>query len=100
MTIPAVPPYGHELAALVTIETAERLAMKAATAVRGGDTGLALRLLAALIEETTARTATRVKDQGISDGIAQRARVSVGITLALIESDQRLAAEPGRTHSR
>ena len=59
-----------EQAALVTIETVERLAVRAAEALQASDTARALRLLAALTDETVTRTATAVKDQMLSDEIA------------------------------
>lgn len=85
----------HEKSALITIETAERLARGALEAI-DADPAKAKALLAALMEETTRRTCTAVKRQELSDSIAADARFRVGYHLAIIESEARLAAEQAR----
>jgi hypothetical protein len=81
-------PGPHETGALITIETAERLARHAAKAIAEGDTGRALDILDALTEETTRRTCTRVKSLALSDHIADGARFRVGYHLALINAQR------------
>lgn len=80
-----------EFAALVTVETAERLAGKVALAIGSGDTARALALLEVLVEETTTRTATAVKSLGVSDRIARSAAADVRNAVARV--DAQLAAE-------
>lgn len=70
-----------EFKALITVETAERLAVKAYHAIESGDLDEAKRILAALTDETTSRTATAVKDQHVSDAIAAKAAEAVRTVL-------------------
>lgn len=86
----------HEQAALVTVETAERLALAASKAITAGETEKAQRLLVALVRETTLRTCTAVKSQELSDRIADAARVIVGGEVAIINAQlqQEAEAEP------
>lgn len=74
----------HEVKALVTIETAERLMVKAYNLLNGGDeqptpetVEHALLLLDKAIDITTSRTATAVKRQDLSDEISRQARFEV-----------------------
>lgn len=59
--------------ALVTIEVSERLAVHAYASIERGDTTEAMRLLAELVNGTTATTCSQVKDQRLSDRIAAKA---------------------------
>lgn len=71
-----------EFNALVAIETAERLAIRAYRAVEAGDRAEALRILYALTNVTTTRTVTAVKIQSVSDAISQRASTAVAQVMA------------------
>jgi hypothetical protein len=66
-----------EMSALVIVEAAERLAARAVHAIGDQDPLEAQRLLLALVGLTSARSATAVKDQHVSDAIAQRAAETV-----------------------
>jgi hypothetical protein len=68
-----------EVKALVTVETAERIAYLAAKAIDAGELDYAFRLLIALTDETSARTCTAVKTQALSDQISAAARSRVGL---------------------
>lgn len=94
----ATEPGLAEVAALITIETTERLARHAGKAIIDGDTRGALELLDALTEETTRRTATRVKSLALSDRIAAGARSAVRYHLAAIDARRTPpAADDGET---
>lgn len=71
-----------EFKALVALETAERLAVRACRAIESGDTAEALRILEALTTITTTRTVTAVKIQSVSDAISQRASTAVAQIMA------------------
>lgn len=77
--------------ALVTVETAERLAGHIARALEAGDTARAFALLGALVDETTIRTCTNVKSPADSDIIARAAAADVRNAIARV--DAQLAAE-------
>lgn len=66
-----------EFKALVAIETAERLAIKAYRAIEAEDLAEAKRLLEALTTVTTTRTCTAVKIQSVSDAISAKASEAV-----------------------
>jgi hypothetical protein len=82
----------REEKALVTIETAERLAAKAIQAIGFGRLNEAQAYLEALIDHTTTRTVTAVKDQALSDRIAHDAIndvqvVTLKVKTAKLEED-------------
>ncbi len=85
MTSPVINPYRevptNEVSALITIEVAERLARRAVFLLDEAEVPdqvtEAVRLLLALIDETSTRTCTAVKRQALSDTISQAARARV-----------------------
>ena len=71
-----------EFRALVTVETAERLAVKAYQSIEAGDITEAKRLLVALTDAATTRTVTAVKIQSVSDAISAKASEEVAKVMA------------------
>jgi hypothetical protein len=68
----------EEFAALVTVETMDRLVRRAVVMLQAGqDTADATDLLLAARAEAQVRLATAVKDQGLSDRIAHDAITNV-----------------------
>lgn len=82
----------EELATLVTVETAERLAARAHEAINAGQLDEARRLLVALCDETSTATASRVKVLAVSGAIAQEAALRVRAVL-----DRQVPELPERT---
>lgn len=80
-----------ERKALVTIEVAERLAVKAHNLLNGKPTETDLRraqrVLAELAGQTTSRTCTAVKHMWLSDEIARVARGEVVASMSRVERD-------------
>lgn len=71
----------REEKALVTIETVERLAIRAQSAIEAGNYEEAQLFLGILTDETTQRTCTAVKDQTLSDRISHAANNNVAVAL-------------------
>jgi len=82
-----------ELAALITIETVERLVLKASLALQHDDPDRVRALLSAILVATTQRLALTVADEAVTDHIADRARFYVSAAEVLINSDLQLARE-------
>jgi hypothetical protein len=76
----------REEKALVTIETAERLAAKAIQALGFGRLNEAQAYLEALVDATTTRTVTAVKDQALSDRIAHDAINDVQVVTLMVKA--------------
>lgn len=76
-----------ELAALITIETVERLVVKASLALQHDDPDRVRALLRAILVATTQRIVIAVEDEAVTEHIADRARFYVSTAEVLINSD-------------
>jgi hypothetical protein len=83
----------EEKRALVTVEVAERLAVRAQGAIAAGKSDLALHLLEELTAATTSRTATAVKDADLSDEISLLAGDQVLRAVARVAQAARMTGQ-------
>lgn len=99
-TVPVAPiGAGREFRALTTVETAERIALRAIAILEDGHTdpdeavNHARHLLTALVGITTRTTATAVKNQADSDAISSHSTADVRSVLAQFDDEDRVLAD-------
>ena len=80
--------------ALTTVEAAERIATRAATAIQEGNALYALALLGRLTDMASTTTCSLVKDQTLSDAIAKDAREHVAAAVAHAEFETAGLTQP------